>query len=150
MWHQNFSHFFYSVFKILTIFYIKFPPILLSCPSFNCNFAYYIQYLIIASSLWNKVFTSPIFPIKFYKSLYLKNVSIKTCKSYICAHFVLWTCMFIEASLLQRVRFAHFSRCNCYQLLSDVTGMPDISLPSILFCCIIVTILFGVFDFSNV
>ncbi len=34
--------------------------------------------------------------------------------------------------LLQRVRLAHFGRCNCYQLLSDITGMPDISLPFIL------------------
>ncbi len=33
---------------------------------------------------------------------------------------------------LQRVRLAHLGRCNCYQLLSDITGMPDISLPFIL------------------
>ncbi len=31
--------------------------------------------------------------------------------------------------LLERVRLAYFGRRNCYQMLSDVTGMPDISLP---------------------
>ncbi len=53
----------------------------------------------------------------------------------------------VRTRLLQRVRLAHFGRRNCCQLLSDITGMPDISFP---FCCMILTILFGVFHFSNV
>ncbi len=34
--------------------------------------------------------------------------------------------------LLQEVKLAHFGKHNCYQLLSDVIGMPDISLLFIL------------------
>ncbi len=61
----------------------------------------------------------------------------------------------VRPKLLQRVRLAHFSRRNCYQLLSDITGMPDISLPFILlydcnnfiwsfrfFACVIIWIIF--------
>ncbi len=33
----------------------------------------------------------------------------------------------VLARLLQRLKLAHFGRRNCYQYLSDVTGMPDIS-----------------------
>ncbi len=38
----------------------------------------------------------------------------------------------IWLTLLQRVRLAQFGRHNFYQLLSDITGMLDISLPFIL------------------
>ncbi len=46
-----------------------------------------------------------------------------------------WTKHSLERSssrLLQRVKLAHFNRRNCYQLLCDVTGMPDISFTFIL------------------
>ncbi len=61
----------------------------------------------------------------------------------------------MDLRLIQRVRLAHFGRRNCCQLLSDVTGVPDISLPFILlyncnnfiwsfwfFECIIIWIIF--------
>ncbi len=64
--------------------------------------------------------------------------------------------------LLQRLRLAHFGRRNCYQLLSDVTAMPDISLPFILlydcnnfiwsfrfFECIIIWIIFKKYSVSQ-
>ncbi len=46
---------------------------------------------------------------------------------YVVSYRVREVCM--VPRLLQRVRLAHFGRCNCCHLLSDVTGMPGISLP---------------------
>ncbi len=45
-----------------------------------------------------KVSTGPVFSIKSYKSLYLKNGPIKTYKSYNFAYLVSWTFIFIEVT----------------------------------------------------
>ncbi len=45
-----------------------------------------------------KVCTSPIFPIKSYKSVYLKSGPLKIINAYIFAHLVLWTYIFIEVT----------------------------------------------------
>ncbi len=55
-----------------------------------------------------------IFPITFYKSLYLKNGSIKPIKSYIFAHFVSWIYIFIEVTKKIAINVHSKARCTLF------------------------------------
>ncbi len=65
------------------------------------------------------VHRSAVFKIYFYLFIFWMS-------------FLQTPCTTVATRLLQRLRLAHFDRRNCYQLLSDITGMPDIFLPFIL------------------